>query len=1114
MLSARVAPFVEFVDSPLCSLDGDGRIVALNRGFADLLGIRAGQGRAQPIDHFLRADDALVLRQRLANAGSPPTAPGTASPPLVLRLRGGAAERTTVEIMPAGDGWLLAARALAGAGTGSRNAERLVRDDRSLHELTAIVDNAFIGILFSRNRVIERCNRRAAEIFGFGSPDELAGQPGSTVYLDAAAYERAGREVGPLLAAGQSYTGEWPMRRIDGSTVWCTVYARAVDPQHTDRGTVWIFDDISEARRTHETLQRTLHELDAIMSNASVGVLITRNRCMVRYNRQFADMFGFDGDSGFGQLARLLYRSDTEYAQVGAVAGPLLGTGRPFRQELWMQRQDGQQLWVNLIGYVENPHSPTEGTIWILEDRTAFRRAEDALRQAHDQQRLILDYSVVGIAFVQDRVFQHCNRRLEELYGYGPGDMAGQPTTLGALSPRVQVVALERADAVMARGQTWASEEIHRRRDGEPFWVRITGRAIDPTRPAAGSIWNYEDITDRKLAEESLRESEMLQRAILESANLMILATDRAGGIVTANPAVCLTLGWSADELVGRTPTELFIDPGSVDEQRRLIEDELGLACPDAMDVLVSHARLGRVDERTWRFRRRDGTTLPVQLSVSTLLHSRSQVKGYLLVAADITLRVKAERALQRSHEQLEARVRQRTAELEAEMSERRRAEQRLRYLAHHDSLTGLPNRALLRQRLDEALQAAAQRGLLVGVLFVDLDRFKTINDSLGHHAGDALLKVVAQRIAAELRAGDTVARLGGDEFVVVLPGLDRPGHAEHVAAKLRDALQAAVTVGSQELFATPSIGLCFFPHDGTTADHLLRNADTAMYAAKAAGRNTVRRFDAGMTEAAEQHFQIEGALRRAVQRREFEPYFQPWYHLGNGDLAGMEVLARWRHPERGLLAPARFIPIAEESGLIAPIGEQVLRAACEQLRYWDAAGTSVPLLAVNLSPWQFRDSRLLDLLRGILDDAGVDATRIELEITESALMQDGEHTLATLGRMKDAGFSLAVDDFGTGYSSLAYLKRFPVDELKIDRSFVIDMTHDPDDAAIVGTIIALARVLRLQVVAEGVETAAQRDALRAAGCDCAQGYLYAAPLPASQALGGVAQQRAASGRH
>lgn len=1109
-----MAPFVEVVDSPLCALDGEGRIMVLNRGFADLLGIRAEQGHGQPIDHCLGTDDALVLRQRLADHGNLPAATDMAPPPLALGLRGGAAERTAIEVMAVGGGWLLAARPPSGANPGPRSVDRLVRDDRSLHELTAIVDNAFIGILFSRNRVIERCNRRAAEIFGFGSPDELAGQPGSTVYLDAAAYERAGRDVGPLLAAGQSYTGEWLMRRVDGGTVWCTVYARAVDPQHTDRGTVWIFDDISEARRTHETLQRTLHELDAIMSNASVGVLITRNRCMVRYNRQFADMFGFDADSGFGQPARLLYRSDAEYAQVGAVAGPLLGSGRPFRQELWMQRQDGQQLWVNLIGYVENPRSPTEGTIWILEDRTAFRRAEDALRQAHDQQRLILDYSVVGIAFVQDRVFQHCNRRLEELYGYGPGEMAGQPTTLGALSPRAQAGALERADAVMARGQTWASEEIHRRRDGEPFWVRITGRAIDPVRPAAGSIWNYEDITDRKLAEESLRESEMLQRAILESANLMILATDRAGGIVTANPAACQTLGWSADELVGRTPTELFVDPGSVDEQRRLIEDELGLACPDAMDVLVSHARLGRVDERTWRFRRRDGTTLPVQLSVSTLLHSQTQVKGYLLVAADITLRVKAERALQRSHEQLEARVRQRTAELEAEMSERRRAEQRLRYLAHHDSLTGLPNRALLRQRLDEALQAAAQRGLLVGVLFVDLDRFKTINDSLGHHAGDALLKVVAQRIAAELRAGDTVARLGGDEFVVVLPGLDRPGHAEHVAAKLRDALQTAVTVGSQELFATPSIGMCFFPHDGTSADHLLRNADTAMYAAKSAGRNTVRRFDAGMTVAAEQHFQIEGALRRAIQRREFEPYFQPWYHLGNGDMAGMEVLARWRHPERGLLAPARFIPIAEESGLIAPIGEQVLRAACEQLRYWDTAGTSVPLLAVNLSPWQFRDPRLLDLLRGILDDAGVDATRIELEITESALMQDGEHTLATLGRMKDAGFRLAVDDFGTGYSSLAYLKRFPVDKLKIDRSFVIDMTHDPDDAAIVGTIIALARVLRLQVVAEGVETAAQRDALRAAGCDCAQGYLYAPPLPASQALGGVAPPLAASGRH
>jgi predicted signal transduction protein with EAL and GGDEF domain len=367
-------------------------------------------------------------------------------------------------------------------------------------------------------------------------------------------------------------------------------------------------------------------------------------------------------------------------------------------------------------------------------------------------------------------------------------------------------------------------------------------------------------------------------------------------------------------------------------------------------------------------------------------------------------------------------------------------------------------------------------------------------------------LKEVSRRITGVLRAGDTVARIGGDEFVVVLPCIDQAHNAEQIAAKLHGALQSSIRVSGHELFATPSIGICLYPQDGASADALLRHADTAMYAAKGAGRNAIRRFDAAMTSDAEQHFQIEIALRRAIGRREFVPYFQPWIDLASGGVGGMEVLVRWNHPELGLVVPARFIPVAEESGLIAPIGELVLRAACEQLRAWDAAGLHVPVLAVNLSPMQFRDARLVEVICAILAETGIQSSRIELEITETAVMQDGEQALQTLRRLKDAGFRLSVDDFGTGYSSLAYLKRFPVDKLKIDRSFVMDMTRNANDDAIVRTIVALAQTLRLAVTAEGVETAAQRDALRVIGCNYAQGYFYHRPQPAAeievQALG------------
>lgn len=853
----------------------------------------------------------------------------------------------------------------------------------------------------------------------------------------------------------------------------------------------------NEARQATENVDRTLREYHSLLVNAPVGIGYSLNRRTVRYNQRFADMFGYAGDEGIGRPTRDLYGSDEEFAVVGAKAFPLLSQGLPFESEMRMQRQDGSMFWAHAVAYLVDPADPAQGTIWIISDIDEKKTIQEALKRAHDEQQLILDHSVVGIGFVKNRVFQRCNSRLEEIYGFASGELTGQPTRVTFLSDRLHESVGEAAYAVLARGETYAAEGIHRRRNGDPFWVRITGRAIDPADPQGGSIWNYEDITDRKIAEESLRESETLQRAILDSANLMIIATDRDGCIVTANPASEKLLGWSADELAHALPSETFIDTDDIDEQREALFADLGYEAIDALDVLLARARLGTIDEREWRFRRRDGTTLPVQLSVSPLHQGVGPVRGFLLVAADITERLEAEQALKRSHEQLEVRVRERTAELEAEMVERRRAEQRLKYLAHHDSLTGLPNRTLLARRLDEAIENSAAQNLMAAVMFIDLDRFKNINDSLGHHAGDALLKEVAQRITGVLRAGDTVARIGGDEFVVVLPCLDLAQHAELIAGKLHEVLQRPVRVAGHELVATPSIGICLYPNDGASADALLRNADAAMYAAKGAGRNAIRRFEVAMTQSAEQYFQIEIALRRAIERGEFVPYFQPWIDLADQSIAGMEVLVRWRHPELGLVPPMRFIPVAEEAGLIAAIGEQVIRAACQQLRTWDVAGLHVPVLAVNLSPMQFRDPRLVDVISEILAETGSDPARIELEITETAIMQDGELTMATLRRMKDAGFHLSVDDFGTGYSSLAYLKRFPVDKLKVDRSFVMDMVRDANDDAIVRTVVALAKTLRLRVTAEGVETAAQRDALSEMNCDFAQGFFYFRPLPA-----------------
>jgi diguanylate cyclase (GGDEF)-like protein len=444
-------------------------------------------------------------------------------------------------------------------------------------------------------------------------------------------------------------------------------------------------------------------------------------------------------------------------------------------------------------------------------------------------------------------------------------------------------------------------------------------------------------------------------------------------------------------------------------------------------------------------------------------------------------------------------RVRERTAKLEAEVDQRRRAEERLKYLALHDGLTGLANRNLLRQRMAKIVDQVVADDQVGAVIFIDLDRFKNVNDTLGHRVGDMLLKEVAKRLTGAVRSCDVVARLGGDEFVIVAGPLDERGDAETIAQKVHDSLQQPIRVQQHELFATPSIGIALFPRDDISPDALVQMADAAMYQAKSEGRNTTCFFDPTMTASTEHYLRTESSLRKAIDRREFEPYYQPIVDLRSGACVSLELLVRWQHPELGLVSPATFIPIAEDSGLVARIGALVLESACRQFTGWREMGFDVPRFALNLSALQFRDPRHIEAISGTLAAHGMASTQIELEITETALMQDGEQTLAILQSLSAAGFSLSVDDFGTGYSSLSYLKRFPVGKLKIDKSFIQDMTKDPNDEAIVRMIIALAKTLRIATVAEGVETVAQSEALRRLGCDFAQGYLFARPLSAAQ---------------
>ena len=431
------------------------------------------------------------------------------------------------------------------------------------------------------------------------------------------------------------------------------------------------------------------------------------------------------------------------------------------------------------------------------------------------------------------------------------------------------------------------------------------------------------------------------------------------------------------------------------------------------------------------------------------------------------------------------------------DVTEQKLAQERLSYLAYFDPLTGLPNRVLLNERMQQAMAEASRVERLVAILYLDLDRFKYVNDTLGHEFGDALIKMVAERLTGLLRpGGDTVSHYGGDEFTIVLANVAHVDDVTRVAQKIVDSFARHFTVASRDLFITASIGITLYPFDDSSIENLLKNADAAMYHAKERGRNTFQFYTAEMNIRAARRFGIETALRHALERGELSLHYQPQVDLKTGSLYGMEALLRWHSAEFGSVSPVEFIPLAEESGLIQSIGEWVLRSACAQTRAWQKAGFADLRIAVNLSARQFRQENLVQLIRQTLIDTELEARFLDLEITESMLMHDMDRTVATLMELSALGSALSVDDFGTGYSSLSYLKRFPIDVLKIDRSFVNDITGDPDDAAIATAIIAMAHSLGIKVVAEGVETQTQMEFLQQQHCDAMQGYLFSKPLP------------------
>ena len=704
---------------------------------------------------------------------------------------------------------------------------------------------------------------------------------------------------------------------------------------------------------------------------------------------------------------------------------------------------------------------PDGSRLWhgYMRDITERKQAEQRMLESQLLYRSLVD-AMPQCIYRLDRGgrVQYANPAFLELLDCRLEDVVGQPA--GVLFPPQVAARMDRmAQQVLAEGQPLMHiEEMVNLRDGSLRTVEVTQIPLGSTDegPVAGLQGMLRDITLKVRNEAELR----LAATVFEASRQAVVITDPQARILRVNPAFEAITGYSAAEVVGRNPKLLSSGQQGAAFYREMWE---------------TLAREGFWKGELFN-RRRNGEDYIEQLSISAVRDAGGALKHYVGIFSDVTAR--------------------------------RHAEEQIYYLAHHDALTGLPNRVLFQDRLAMALEASRRHRKHLAVLYIDLDRFKTINDTLGHGVGDELLRQAARRLKASLRASDTVCRQGGDEFIVLLPEVALPEDAMVVAEHIVEALRQPFPIGPHSLTVSGSVGIAVHPEDGAEGEELLKHADVAMYAAKRQGRNLAQFFQASMNEAAVRRSRVERELRTALSRDELFLVLQPLVRLADQQVSGIEALVRWRHPGGMVVGPDQFIDVAEDSGLIVELERQVLRLAC-RARAGLAGLAEQARIAVNVSALQFSQPDFCEFVKEALDDAGLPAHCLEFEVTERLLMENTERVLATMGEFARMGVRIAIDDFGTGYSSMSYLQLFPVDKLKIDMSFVRPLARDGSSRAICQAIVSLAHSLGMKVVAEGVETEQQSAVLAELGCDEVQGYLHARPMEL-EALRGFLERRAA----
>jgi diguanylate cyclase (GGDEF)-like protein/PAS domain S-box-containing protein len=853
---------------------------------------------------------------------------------------------------------------------------------------------------------------------------------------------------------GATATTEFRMVHADGSTRYVEAIGKNLLDDSRVGGVVVNYRDISERREAEEALRESEERFRSLNQNASDLITILEADGTVRYDSPAIErMLGYKPEDRIGKNAsEYVHPDDVErvqrsFAEVldnpGVVQSPI---------EFRLRHKDGSWRHVEVTRSNLLADPAVRGVVANVRDVTERKEAEAKIRKAEKKYRDIFENAAEGIyQTTPEGRFISINPALARLFGYASPEEVD--TTVNDLGRQIYVDPNRREEFVRLAQENEVVSEFEsqiRRKDGSIAWVSENARAVYDDD---GALLYYEgfveDVTERKHTEEALKESEERHRALVEqSVEAIYLFDPDTKRVLESNPAFEDLIGYTSEELCEMTLYD-FVAHAREDIDRNVERH------------VVEERRF--VGER--RYRRKDSRLLEVAVSATMIPYHGEE--AVCCVVRDVT--------------------------------ESRALEEQLRHRAFHDSLTELPNRALLLDRLEHALARANRNGGPVAVLLMDLDDFKVINDSLGHDAGNAVLVELAERLKACVRPGDTVGRLFGDEFAVLLEAPAGIEDARRATERIQGRLRAPFAVDGREVFVNPSVGIALGDPARDQPKDVLRHADLAMYEAKSRGKSRYEVFAPSMRTRATERLDMESDLRRAVEGEEFMAYYQPVIDLRTGELGGFEALARWGHPERGMVAAGEFIQLAEETGLIRPIGRWVFEEACRQAREWrERYPDKAPLMSVNLSAAQFAHQP--DLIPQILNNTGLHPEGLQLEITERAVMDDAEFALGKLQSLKGLGVSFAIDDYGTGYSCLYYLKRMPVDFLKIDRTFIAGLGNDPGDQAIVAGTIGMGHALGLKVVGEGVETAEQLRRLREMGCDLAQGFYFAEPLPGEAA--------------